>query len=276
MAPECSSSVDDNVNILFSVASAANVNNHQQMVDALRHESIEDRFTYLLSLAGWTRPDFNKLPGAGRANVSNWLNRGGGFSDAGIALVRQWCEAHGIQGFTSDWLNDGIPPAPRRLAPQAIADGDRFGEVVDRINKLKPSSRTTQELVQVRFAWLEGYPQPSTPFIDIYSFLLPKDPSITSATVRCFINPGDAMRGEIEKGDLVFVDTADTQLEADGIYVYKLGGIAHIRRILIRDKGLLRIQGTKSFEDSLELSGAKLKELEIGGRVIGRIGGNSI
>lgn len=256
------------------------VNDDQGMVDAQKLSSRRDRLDYVLGLIKWDSERFNALAaegrgGTGRGNTYAWIKGKGGFPLEIIQRLKEECEATGVQGFTLEWLNHNIGDWPIKVAPEVLEADHRLGDLANQIRKLKPSSRAAKDSTLVRFPTLDGYAPPDTPFVDIPSFLLPEDSRLSSPYVRCLFNPSDSMRGEIEKGDLVFVDSADTDLTdltEDGVYAFKLGVSIKVKKIQIWGIGELHIQGTHPSEDAQDLKGAELQKLKIGGRVIGSIG----
>ncbi|MDR3444715.1 LexA family transcriptional regulator [Dyella sp.] len=87
-----------------------------------------------------------------------------------------------------------------------------------------------------------------------------------AAAVKIAYQPDDSMQGEIEKGDLVLIDTSVRKVLAEGIYALTYFGIPHIKRGLVVGKDSLRFTGTRSF-NSIPVEGAELDGLEIIGKV---------
>lgn len=247
---------------------------HKQMVDTKKSPARvtevsgpEKRFYEFLELCdGMSMSDFAREMGYTPARVSNWFRRDPPqiphkpeVLRGMLALARRYR----VGGLTLEWLNLNEGPTPFKL-------GRGSADVVDLDSSDVPPSRLGPPGT-VRIHFLKGFSAERARFIDIPSSLLRDDPEILSPTVRALINPSDAMRGEIEKGDLVLVDTAVHSVSAEGIYAYKLGKIPFVKRIQIRGTGVLRLQGTKPHEDSFDLSGAELDQLEIGGRVVGTL-----
>lgn len=83
--------------------------------------------------------------------------------------------------------------------------------------------------------------------------------------------PDDSMQGEIEKGDVVFIDTSVRTVATDGIYAFTYFGMPHIKRGLVVGKDSLRFTGTRSF-NSIPVEGVELDGLEIIGKVFATIG----
>lgn len=86
------------------------------------------------------------------------------------------------------------------------------------------------------------------------------------SVVRIAYQHDDSMQGEIEKGDLVFIDTSVKKVLAEGIYAFTYFGMPHIKRGLIVGKDSLRFTGTRSF-NSIPVEGEELDGLEIIGKV---------
>ncbi len=249
------------------IANSSELNKHQQMVYAHASDnSLLERFELLLGLLGIERADFARLDGVSQQHVNTWLKRQK-IGAAGIAHLRELARQKSVEGFTEDWLNHGIGPEPKRVAVAGDSPGSHAYALPQAGLGAAP---------YVRFEYLKGYSKERAAAVDIPQVLLANMGELLSPNVRAFICPGDTMRGVVEKGDLVFVDTAAQSVVADGIYVYKLAGIAQIRRFQIRGQGILRLQGTHSYEDSLELTGSEIDGLEIGGRVVGKVGFSAI
>ncbi|KLD65447.1 S24 family peptidase [Dyella japonica] len=227
------------------------------------------RFERMLELLRMRRAEFASPPHVSQQNINTWLRRGK-IGAAGIARLRELAEQRGVAEFSEDWINHGLGPEPT-LSPFAA----------DVISAQGSSEGATQNGPRVsrgylRFEYLEGYSKELARFVDIPQILTVSISGALQASVRVLVNPSDALTGVIERGELLFVDTSVRSVESDGIYAYKLAEIAQVRRFLIRGKGMLRLVGTHAYEDSLELAGSELDDLEIGGRVVGRVGGSSI
>lgn len=256
------------------IARLEEVNNHKQMVDTRtsassdpKREALEQRFKLFLDLVGMTRPEFASLEGITQQYLTTWFSRGK-IGDKGVQHMRRLAQERGVEGFTSDWVNlgTGKPPRIRGMAEDA---SDHVAGVTESTHH---SSTPTQNGEYVTFEFLLGYSKERTRFVDIPVCLLNNVVALLRPSIRVFITPTDSLRGVIDKGDLAFVDTSVQRFEGDGIYVYKLAGIPQIKRFQIQGQGGLRLHGTHSYEDSIELAAAQIKGLEIGGRVVGSIG----
>lgn len=91
------------------------------------------------------------------------------------------------------------------------------------------------------------------------------------ADVRFAYQHDDSMQGEIEKGDLVFIDTSVRKVAAEGIYAFTYFGMPHIKRGLVVGKDSLRFTGTRSF-NSIPVEAEELDGLEIIGKVFATLG----
>lgn len=248
------------------------VNKNLQMLESQRQHDLHERWNYLLALVGKERKDVAKVQGISQANLTTWLTRPRGFTERGFVTLERWFRDQGIEGLTYRWLNDGIGDAPTRTGPAKVAPDSRE---ITRLDTIGTRSAPAAHHGYIRFQFLKGFSREESPFVDIPSHLLGGDSVFLSEGIQAFINPTDTMRGEIEKGEMVFADTSvrnvATDKLVDGIYVYKLDGNAYIRRIQNRGKGVLRLSGTHAYEDSHELSGAELDGFEIGGLVVGSL-----
>lgn len=256
------------------IARLGDVNNHKQMVDTRasasnesQREALEHRFKAFLDLAGFTRPEFAALEGMTQQHITTWLSRGR-FGRAAVQHMRNIALMRGIEGFSEDWINlgTGKPPRHGRTGEEAKVDASPVIESTDH------PATPTQNGDYVTFEFLQGYSKGRIRFVDIPVCLLNNVDALLKPSIRVFINPTDSLRGVIDKGDLAFVDTDVRRFDGDGIYVYKLATIPQIKRFQIQGQGSLRLHGTHSYEDSIELSAAQIQGLEIGGRVVGSIG----
>jgi transcriptional regulator with XRE-family HTH domain len=91
------------------------------------------------------------------------------------------------------------------------------------------------------------------------------------AAIQFAYQPDDSMHGEIEKGDVVFIDTTVKKVVAEGIYAFMYFGIPHIKRGLVVGKDSLRFTGTRS-HNSIPVEGEELDGLEIIGKVFATLG----
>lgn len=84
---------------------------------------------------------------------------------------------------------------------------------------------------------------------------------------------GDDMKGEIEVGELVFIDTAKnaTPPAHDGVYAFTLGEVPLIKRIKKISNGGFRVQGSRPQKDAIDLYGQDLSSLVIEGRVVSKL-----
>lgn len=227
---------------------------------------LAERFVRMLELLGINRAEFSVRPHVTQQHINTWLRRQK-IGEAGIARLRELAESRGLHGFSENWINfgEGEEPSFSPSAADLLALGPNRAEVTT-------GDRPNVAVSYVRFEYLLGYSKELAKSIDIPHVLVGTIGELLRPSVRVMINPGDAMSGVIERGELVFVDSSINQVDADGIYAYKLAGVPQVRRFHIRGMGILRLTGTHAYEDSLELSGAELKGLEIGGRVVGKWG----
>lgn len=84
---------------------------------------------------------------------------------------------------------------------------------------------------------------------------------------------GDDMKGEIEVGELVFIDTrkSATPPVHDGVYAFTLGEVPLIKRIKKISKGGYRVQGSRPQKDAIDLFGQDLGALVVEGRVVSKM-----
>lgn len=86
--------------------------------------------------------------------------------------------------------------------------------------------------------------------------------------VRVMVCSGDAMRGEIEHGDLVFIDTQCTTVTGDGVYVLLHQTQPSIRRLALQVNGQVRVLATHPAIPAESVPLEQRSELVIVGRVV--------
>jgi len=240
------------------------------MTSPQRKSTLEDRWNLLLRLTGKERKDVSKYPGITSSSLTNWLSRDQHFTHRAVNHLVNWAAEHGVEGLTYEWLNYAEGPAPYRVKDRAPPTLPLEVSKVAAIGEAEEP-----EVIEdfVRFFYLPDFSREKSRFIDLPSTLLGDSlPRLFQHGIRVYINPDDIMRGEVEKGDLVFVDTDERNIDVDGLYACKLGGIPFVRRITNLGGGVIRLTGNQY---SIELSGAKLNNLQLGGRVVERIGRTS-
>jgi len=91
--------------------------------------------------------------------------------------------------------------------------------------------------------------------------------------IRVAWKEADDMRGEIEVGDLVFVDTSksETPPRHAGIYAVRLGKQSFIQRIKPISGGGYRLQGSGPDADTIDVYEDDLKALRVLGRVVAKL-----
>lgn len=256
------------------------INHHQPMVDSKSSHygtkpktPMQLRFERVLELLGMAQREFVKLHGVTPQNLYSAYRRGK-VGEAHIARLRELAKLKGMEGLTIDWLETGIGEEPRLQRNETLHAG-ALGAALNAQHRTRDEDTGSPTVVNaryVRFSPLEGFADEPTHPVDILSSLLRQNAALVGPSVRVITMPNDVMRGEIEEGDLVFVDSSVNTVKTDGIYVYKVNGSTHIRRIQKLGEKWLRFKGTHAYEDSIELAGDELADLEIGGRFIGRIG----
>ncbi|WNL46521.1 S24 family peptidase [Dyella sp. BiH032] len=84
---------------------------------------------------------------------------------------------------------------------------------------------------------------------------------------------GDDMKGEIEVGELVFIDTTKnaTPPAHDGVYAFTLGEVPLIKRIKKISNGGFRVQGSRPQKDAIDLYGQDLSSLVVEGRIVSKL-----
>ncbi|WP_333676785.1 hypothetical protein [Dyella sp.] len=247
------------------------VNKNQQMTSPQRQLTLVDRWNYLLGLAGKERKDVSKYPGISSSSITNWLYRDQAFTHRAVNLLQDWASEQGVEGLTYEWINLGEGAPPFKGKARVVAPAVREPTGVSWLSGEGEAPAAVGD--SVRFFYLPDFSKENTRFIDIPSILLGDSTAkLMSSGIRVYTNPDDIMRGEVEKGDLVFVDTDVKDTDVDGLYVCKLGRIPMVRRVTNLGDRAVRLTGNQY---SVELAEAKLDSLQIGGRVVGRIGRTS-
>jgi hypothetical protein len=227
------------------------------------------RFLQLLHLCRLTEKQFRTKYGVVPRHVWNWFNRDKGEipdTPESWGVIERAAREAGVAGLTLDWLNHGVGDGPyltslKDTSTRPISDvAELPGKVPDGL---------------VRVLCLEEFSLQHTRYIDIPSSLLRNNLRLLEPHVRVVENVGEAMRGEIEDGDLCFVDTRVNAFDEEAIYACHMGRLAVIRRIVKGSRGL-RLQSAKPSEDSFDVLEGEQKSLRIRGRVIYVLGGKSL
>lgn len=85
--------------------------------------------------------------------------------------------------------------------------------------------------------------------------------------VRFAFAHDDSMQGEIEKGDVAFIDTTVKTVESEGIFAFTYFGVPHIKRGQVVGKDSLRFTGTRPYTNSIPVEGNELEGLVIIGKI---------
>lgn len=105
--------------------------------------------------------------------------------------------------------------------------------------------------------------------------LLRTRPDLLEPQIKVAWKEADDMRGEIEVGDLVFVDTSvvASPPRHDGVYAVRLGKQLFIKKVRSLGNGGYRLQGSKPTHDAIDLFENDLKGLIVLGRVVAKLTG---
>lgn len=90
--------------------------------------------------------------------------------------------------------------------------------------------------------------------------------------VRLMTNRGDALRGSIDDGDLVFVDTQRAAWDGPGVYVLVIGGQPQPRQLHQRMDGDLVVGCSNPLYPPEIIPAANISALPISGRVVVSLG----
>jgi hypothetical protein len=225
-----------------------------------------ERFLKLLHLCNLTEKQFRTRYGVIPRHMWNWFNRDKGLipdTPESWGVIERAAQDAGVVGLTLNWLNHGTGEEPTLKD----APGKPISPVVDLPGRVPDGLQ--------RVLYLEDFSLQRTHYIDIPSSLLRNNLHLLQPHVRVVENVGPAMEGEIEDGDICFVDTRVTAFDGDGIYALHMGNIAQVRRIVSGKSGL-RLQGTKPRLESFDVLEEDMKSLRIRGRVIYVLGGKSL
>lgn len=103
--------------------------------------------------------------------------------------------------------------------------------------------------------------------LEVSRYWLSMHTSAAVSEVRYAYSPDDSMQGQIEKGDIIFVDTTVSDVVTAGIYAFTYFGQPNVRYGQVSGKGSLRFTGTKSYANSLPIEGDEFEGLKIAGLV---------
>lgn len=226
----------------------------------------KQRFLELLHLCKLTERQFREKYGVDSKDVWRWFKRSPGTipDTAGAwGVIEKAANDAGVAGLTLDWLNCKTDVAPF-LKDQPAKPISEIVELPGRV----------PEGLQ-RLLCLEDFSLQRTHHIDIPSSLLRNNLGLLEPHVRVVENVGSAMEGEIEDGDICFIDTNVTAFDGEAVYAFHMRNIAQVRRI-VSGKWGLRLQGTKPHLDSFDVLEGDMKSLRIRGRVIYVLGGKSL
>lgn len=146
--------------------------------------------------------------------------------------------------------------------------------------KTLPHIRSPQAMVRIQA--LAGFELPSSgplsrleafPYLDASFTWFQANIGPLPSQIRLAVMRDDTMKGEIEAGDVVFVDTSVTDIEkaGEGIYAFTYFGIHHIKYGQVIKPGKWLFKGTKAFLDSMPVEGNEAEGLVIFGRVVARL-----
>ncbi len=132
----------------------------------------------------------------------------------------------------------------------------------------------------VRIRMLDGFDAPASgvvrmfnPFpsgIDVSRDWFDFNVGVDPERVRYAVMRDDSMHGEIEKGDIVLVDTSvtDPKVHGEGNYAFDFFDVRQIKRLRVIREGVLQFTGTKPIFDSMTAEGVELEGLRVIGKVV--------
>lgn len=90
--------------------------------------------------------------------------------------------------------------------------------------------------------------------------------------VRYAVQRDDSLHGEVNMGDILFINTAATDLaiEGEGVYAFTLYRLNQIKHVQLQGDGSYLITGTRKSTSSILLQGNEVEGLTIRGRVVAR------
>lgn len=84
------------------------------------------------------------------------------------------------------------------------------------------------------------------------------------------IPESDSMSPTISAGDILLIDTSKRTLCGDGVYVFSLDGVFHVKRIQTLGDGALKIMSDNVFYETIMLAPKDRDNLSIEGKVVWR------
>ena len=117
----------------------------------------------------------------------------------------------------------------------------------------------------------EGY-APDYPevveYIDVSEEWAKRNIHASHAYVHVITARGDSMQGDLDDGDILFVDCSERYFRSDAIYVLNWQGRPLVKRLQARMDGSIVIKSTNPAYDSEIVSAEEVDNIYISGRVI--------
>lgn len=199
---------------------------------------------------------------------------------AKISGVKQPTLSRGLK--SESWSPDLETLDKVAKALRVSPDDLRFTDIEGARESGRLASARPLESDRVHIALLNGFELPKgglldrlSPFdhLDVseawFRFNIAGDPG----DVRFAIQRDDSLLGEINAGDIVFINTAATDLEreGEGIYAFTLFGLNQIKHVQVPRQGALMITGTRRSTNAVLLEGKELQGLKVHGRVVAKL-----
>lgn len=210
---------------------------------------LSKRLRKLIEYQGITQAEFAKIIGSDRRRVENLVN------DVAKKLKEHELESLASIGISRDWLLTG--------------EGEMFGEGAH-----KQADHQDSTTVQVPYfnhirvsagLGIEVFDETPDGIYEVSAELLKR-----GKNVQCIKVSGYSMTPRFDDGDFLFVDIAEREIRAEGIYVISVDNALLVKTVQWMPDGLRLISENKEFETVfLSAETCEAKQVQIIGRVVG-------
>ena len=105
-------------------------------------------------------------------------------------------------------------------------------------------------------------------YIDVSEEWAKRNIHASHASVHVITARGDSMQGDLDDGDILFVDCSERNFRSDAIYVLNWQGRPLVKRLQARMDGSIVIRSTNPAYESEIVSPSEVDRLYISGRVV--------